>query len=425
MRLLKEEETPVNWNSNRIGYYVEKHKGGAPLKPADFSSSGFPVIPKKAIKSGNRLLITNPTYCTIEFAKSNTRSIVDSSYTITTLRDLVPTGPTIGTVVNYTSDEEYVLSQGVYGLKLINSLDKVYFAYLSNSSHYRKVMRRLMVGSTQVHIRTPEYLNLEIQVPPLAEQKKIAQILSTWDKAITTTDRLLSNSQQQKKALMQKLLTGKKRLLDENGVRFSGEWSSTTIQNLFARVTTKNQGQSENVVTISGQQGLINQKEFFNKSVASEILDNYTLLRRGQFAYNKSYSNGYPMGAIKRLNRYEMAVVTTLYICFEIQSEKKADSNFWEQYFESGLLNQGLSQVAHEGGRAHGLLNVKPADFFGLKIPLPSIEEQAAIGQVLAHADKNVFVLKARVEFLKKEKKALMQQLLTGKRRVKADEEAA
>ena len=253
----------------------------------------------------------------------------------------------------------------------------------------------------------------------------IAQILSTWDKAITTTEQLLANSQQQKKALMQQLLTGKKRLLDENGVRFSGEWSSTTIQNLFARVTTKNQGQSENVVTISGQQGLINQKEFFNKSVASEILDNYTLLRRGQFAYNKSYSNGYPMGAIKRLNRYEMAVVTTLYICFEIQAKKKADSNFWEQYFESGLLNRGLSQIAHEGGRAHGLLNVKPADFFGLKIPLPSIEEQAAIGQVLAHADKNVFVLKARIEFLKKEKKALMQQLLTGKRRVKVDEEAA
>src|SRR5690606_4824894 len=141
-----------------------------------------------------------------------------------------------------------------------------------------------------------------IPYPPLPEQKKIAQILSTWDKAITTTEQLLANSQQQKKALMQQLLTGKKRLLDKNGVRFSGEWEVSKLSKLFERVTTKNNGQSTNVVTISGQHGLIRQEDFFKKTVASETLDGYFLLKQGQFAYNKSYSNGYPMGAIKRLN---------------------------------------------------------------------------------------------------------------------------
>ena len=86
-----------------------------------------------------------------------------------------------------------------------------------------------MVGSTQVHIRTPEYLDLEIQIPPLPEQQKIAKILSTWDKAIRTTERLIDNSTQQKKALMQQLLTGKKRLLDDDGKRFEGEWEEVTI----------------------------------------------------------------------------------------------------------------------------------------------------------------------------------------------------
>jgi len=224
MRLLAKEDTPSDWISQKIGSYVLGHKGGAALRPNDFSDTGFPVIPKKAIQPTGELLIENPTYCTNEFASNNKRSIVDSSYTITTLRDLVPTGPTIGTVVNFSNEEKYILSQGVYGLRLNDDLDKKYLSYLSNTAFYRKVMQRIMVGSTQVHIRTPEYLDLEIQLPPLPEQQKIAKILSTWDKAISTTERLIDNSTQQKKALMQQLLTGKKRLLDESGKRFEGEW---------------------------------------------------------------------------------------------------------------------------------------------------------------------------------------------------------
>ncbi|EHI5141792.1 restriction endonuclease subunit S [Vibrio alginolyticus] len=278
---------------------------------------------------------------------------------------------------------------------------------------------RQAVGSTIKTIGLPYFKKLKIAVPPYTEQKKIAQILSTWDRAITTTEQLLANSQQQKKALMQQLLTGKKRLVDKNGDRFSGEWKVSKLSLLFERVTTKNNGQSTNVVTISGQHGLIRQEEFFKKTVASKTLDGYFLLKQGQFAYNKSYSSGYPMGAIKRLNRYSYGVVTTLYICFEISDSNKADSDYWEHYFESGLLNKGLSQIAHEGGRAHGLLNVKPSDFFSLQVPVPSIEEQQKVAAVLSAADQETMVLKQKLDALKQEKRALMQQLLTGKSRVK------
>lgn len=178
-------------------------------------------------------------------------------------------------------------------------------------------------------------------------------------------------------------------------------------------------------MTISGRQGLIRQQDFFKKRVASETLDGYYLLKKGQFAYNKSYSNGYPMGAIKRLNRYDDGVVTTLYICFEIIDESVTDSSFYEQYFESGLLNKGLMKIAHEGGRAHGLLNVKPFDFFSLKLQKPAIHEQKAIAHVLCAADDEIEAQKARLDALNQEKKALMQQLLTGKRRVKVDKEVA
>ncbi len=262
----------------------------------------------------------------------------------------------------------------------------------------------------------------KIPVPPIPEQRKIAKILSTWDKAISTTERLIDNSKQQKKALMQQLLTGKKRLFDDSGKPFEGEWEEVKLSHFFERVMEKNNGQSKNVVTISAQHGLIRQEEFFKKSVASETLDNYFILRKGQFAYNKSYSNGYPMGAIKRLNRYDDAVVTSLYICFELKDEQLASSCFMEQFFESGLLNRGLTKVAAEGGRAHGLLNVKPADFMALSMAVPKINEQQKIASVLTNADQEIELLQQQLADLKQEKKALMQQLLTGKRRVKVDD---
>ncbi|EMJ6428653.1 restriction endonuclease subunit S [Enterobacter hormaechei] len=310
--------------------------------------------------------------------------------------------------------------------RVINELTfPAYMAIVARSSQFQTQISKAS-GGTNISNLSQQILNdINLLLPPLIEQKKIAKILSTWDKAISVTEKFLANSRQQKKALMQQLLTGKKRLLGENGVRFSKTWERYTLSKLFQRVTTKNNGKSANVVTISGIHGLIKQEDFFKKKVASDTLDGYFLLKKGQFAYNKSYSNGYPMGAIKRLNRYPEGVVTTLYICFELSTPKESFGDFWEHYFESGLLNNSLSQIAHEGGRAHGLLNVKPSDFFSLKIPVPGFEEQQKIATVLSVADAEISTLEKKLACLKDEKKALMQQLLTGKRRVKVEAEEA
>src|SRR3990167_498355 len=221
------------------------------------------------------------------------------------------------------SSESVVLNQQLHAFVCSEIINNEYLAYwLTTQKPY---MESVASKTTIPYMNKANCESIPVIVPPLPEQKKIAQILSTWDKAITATEQLLANSQQQKKALMQQLLTGKKRLLDKNGVRFSREWKVSNLSKLFERVTTKNNRQSTNVVTISGQHGLIRQEDFFKKTVASENLDDYFLLKRGQFAYNKSYSNGYPMGAIKRLNRYADGVVTTLYICFELSGGIKAD----------------------------------------------------------------------------------------------------
>ena len=183
----------------------------------------------------------------------------------------------------------------------------------------------------------------------------------------------------------------------------------------------KNGETNTNVVTISAQRGFVRQRDFFNKNIASELLDNYFLVEKGEFCYNKSYSNGYAWGATKRLNDFEKAVVTTLYICFGIKDGNKTSGDFFEQFFEANYLDKGLTQIAHEGGRAHGLLNVTPNDFFDLKIVIPKFEEQIAIAEVLQSADTEIQLLKNKLEKLKEQKKGLMQVLLTGKKRLNQD----
>ncbi|MBU2554200.1 MAG: restriction endonuclease subunit S [Bacteroidetes bacterium] len=267
--------------------------------------------------------------------------------------------------------------------------------------------------STIPQINNKHITPYSIKLPPLPEQRAIAHVLSLMDTAINKNNQLIAQKELRKLWLMQNLLTGKKRLKG-----FSGEWREVALKDIFNRITRKNGEVNTNVVTISAQRGFIRQTDFFNKTIASEILDNYFLVKKGEFCYNKSYSNGYPWGATKRLNDFDKAVVTTLYICFGIKDETKTNGNYFEQFFEANYLDKGLTKIAHEGGRAHGLLNVTPFDFFSLKITVPQFEEQTAIAQVLQAADKEIQLLKTKTEKLREQKKGMMQVLLTGKKRL-------
>ena len=283
------------------------------------------------------------------------------------------------------------------------------FQYLTaNYEHIRKESN----DGNQKNLSLGIITRIEVPFPSLPEQRKIAELLSTWDKAIELQTSIIDKLALRKKGLMQQLLTGKKRLKG-----FSEPWENTRLDNVSERITRENIYGCNNVVTVSAQKGFVLQTDFFKKTIASNIIDNYYLVKKGEFCYNKSYSNGYPMGAIKRLKEYEEAVVTTLYICFSI-NEKNVVPDFIEQYFECGLMNRELIKVANEGGRAHGLLNVTPKDFFNIKLHLPSLVEQREIAEVLSTTDVEIQKERQKLEALKQQKKGLMQQLLTGKKRV-------
>lgn len=252
------------------------------------------------------------------------------------------------------------------------------------------------------------FMRSQIVLPPLTEQKRIAEILSTQDKVIELKEKLIAEKHLQKKYLMQQLLTGKKRLPG-----FDGEWQNCRLYQIAKRILRKNTVGNDNVLTISAQYGLINQSEFFNKEIASEERSEYYLLNRNDFAYNKSYSSGYPFGAIKRLTRYDEGIVSPLYICFEIVGDR-VSLEYMEQYFEAGMMNREIQAFAQEGARNHGLLNIAVDDFFNSIIVLPSCEEQQTIAEILTAADKEIELLRQDLKQEKQKKKALMQLLLTG-----------
>ena len=170
---------------------------------------------------------------------------------------------------------------------------------------------------------------------------------------------------------------------------------------IVERVTRKNQDLvSELPLTISAQYGLIDQNEFFDKRVASKDVSGYYLIYNGEFAYNKSTSSDAPWGAIKRLDRYENGVLSTLYIVFRIKNEDILNSDFLMNYYDTNNWHKDIQAIAAEGARNHGLLNIAPADFFETELMLPQdIEEQKNIGNYFKSLN-NLITLHQRKSFL-------------------------
>ena len=166
---------------------------------------------------------------------------------------------------------------------------------------------------------------------------------------------------------------------------------------IVERVVRKNTNNESSLpLTISAQYGLVDQITYFNNRVASRDVSNYYLVLNGEFAYNKSTSDGFPFGAVKRLDLYEKGVLSTLYIVFSIKNQSEIDSDYLTVFFDTDRWHKGVSERAAEGARNHGLLNISADDFFDIDIFLPvHKEEQVVIGSYLRHLD-NLITLHQR-----------------------------
>ena len=268
--------------------------------------------------------------------------------------------------------------------------------------------------SDRFSIKDDVFFQMPIPVPHIEEQRKIGLFLTQLDHLITLHQRKYDKLQVLKKAMLEKMFPKNGSSVPE--IRFKGftdAWEQRKLGEVVERITRKNENlESTLPLTISAQYGLINQNEFFDKRIASKDVSGYFLVRNGEFAYNKSTSSDAPWGAIKRLDRYESGVLSTLYIVFKISDERKTNSDYIVTYYNTDLWHKGIQAIAAEGARNHGLLNVAPADFFETNLTMPKdYAEQQQIGSFFQQLDHLITLHQRELEKLQNIKKSMLEKM--------------
>ncbi len=273
------------------------------------------------------------------------------------------------------------------------------------------VFSRIAVKTNSIaHLGLSRFAELELPFPPLPEQRKIAEILRTWDEAIEKLEALRAANRDRLTGLTQKLLG--------IGGAFPDRWKQRPLSAVSTRVRRQNGGGDHPVMTISAKSGFRLQSDKFSRVMAGSSVDRYIVLHEGEFAYNKGNSLTAPYGCIFPLDR-PTALVPFVYFCFAL----KADLNreFFAHLFAAGALNHQLSRLINSGVRNDGLLNLNPEDFFGCMVPVPPADDQSAIASALTAAKQEIGLLRTEIEALTRQKRGLMQKLLTGEWRVTVD----
>ncbi|MET2643863.1 restriction endonuclease subunit S [Escherichia coli] len=401
------QKLPVGWSYNLLDNIAERCSGHTPSKSfPEYWNGGIKWISlADSCRLDKGYVYETDKEISLEGIK-NSSAEVHPAETVVLSRDA-------GVGKSGVMATPMAVSQHFIAWKCDNK-EKLHSWYLYNWLQLNKEeFERQAVGSTIKTIGLPYFKKLRIAVPPFDEQKKIAQILSTWDKAISVTEKLLANSQRQKKALMQQLLTGKKRLLNENGGRFIGEWCTCTLSevaHIIMGSSPKSEAYNDNGLGLPLIQGNADIKcrvscpRVYTSDITKECSPGDILL-----------SVRAPVGTVA-LSQHKACIGRGI---SAIKSKRKMSQSFlyqWFLWFEPKwcYLSQGST-----------FESINSDDIKTLKLSVPNFEEQQKIATVLSAADDEIATLEKKLACLKDEKKALMQQLLTGKRRVKIDEAVA
>ncbi|AVF73926.1 restriction endonuclease subunit S (plasmid) [Vibrio alginolyticus] len=332
-----------------------------------------------------------------QYAELQKYHLRENDFVIAMDRTWVSSGLKVAEVTK--NDLPCLLVQRVARIRSLPTLEQSLLRQYFSSHRFEQYVKGVQTETAVPHISSKQIKEFPLLLPPLPEQRKIAQILSTWDRGIVITEKLIDASKQQKKALMQQLLTGKKRLVDpETGKAFEGDWENTHLSNIASikkgkALSAKNLVAGSYPVIAGGKSSPYSHVDFTHENVI-------TVSASGAYAGYVSY-HPYKIWAS------DCSVVTA------------KPANYLGFIFQWLQLNQIRIYSMQSGGAQP---HIYPKDLEVMRLRVPKIEEQEKIASVLTAADKDIELLEAKLAHFRQEKKALMQQLLTGKRRVKVAE---
>ena len=416
---------PNGWNQLKGKEITSKiTKGSSPKwQGFDYQKEGTLFVTSENVRDGF-LDISSPKYLPLEFNQKLKNSQLEKGDILINI-----VGASIGRSCQFDIENQSANINQAVCLFRTNELVKSEFIYqfLQHSTTVNKLLGT-QSESARPNLSLSDMRDFVFSIPPLPEQRKIAKILSTWDKAISTTERLIDNSKQQKKALMQQLLTGKKRLLDDSAKPFEGEWEDLYLHDVAKIIVSpvdKKIVEGEipvelcNYTDVYYNTRITNSIEFMKATAKKSEIDKYTLQVNDVIITKDSETPGDI--AVPALVSEDLGGTVCGYHLAIIRPNSQLVEGAYLNYLFSMQKTRYYFFTLATGATRFGLSigGINKAHF-----TLPPLEEQQRIAAVLTNSDREIELLEQQLVNLKQEKKALMQQLLTGKRRVKVDEEA-
>ena len=305
-----------------------------------------------------------------------------------------------------------ICSADMYPMWVLNELehDRDFLFYIITSERFvaEATARSFRTGLPKINREDLE--GIEVTLPPLPKQRRIAAILRTWDEAIEMLEALRAAKAERLNGILQVLL-GTDSIKGHN-------WLMRPLSELCKRVSRTTDGGDHPVMTISAKSGFLMQSDKFARNMAGRSVERYTMLKQGEFAFNKGNSKTAPFGCIFQLKR-KSALIPFVYYCFALDDDLHFP--FYEHLFAAGALNHQLSRLINSGVRNDGLFNLYADDFFGCMIPVPPAEKQKQIATAITALKQETSLIDAEITALKRQKRGLMQKLLTGEWRVGID----
>lgn len=390
------------WEQRKLEELASKFTGGGTPNTSNpnYWNGEIPWIQSSDLEEDDVLSLTVKKHISQEGLKNSAAKIIPKNSLVIVTR--VGVGKLVVNTQEIATSQDFLSLSGIKG----NSRFLAYSLY----SLLKKITQRVQ-GTSIKGITKTDFLKEAIFVPSLEEQEKISSCMVEVDKLITLHQRKLNRFQKIRTTFLQKMFP--KNGETKPAIRLTGfnaDWEQEKLQNFAVRITRKNiKKQNNRPLTISAQHGLVDQTVYFNNRVAAQDVSNYYLIKKGEFAYNRSTSKDAPVGAVRRLVDYEEGVLSTLYLVFSITDPQHVDPNYLSYFFETTGWHSWILERAAEGARNHGFLNVSSQDFLSLPVMLPSsLEEQQKIGEFFQKIDDCIILLERQADLLKQIKSSLL-----------------
>lgn len=394
-----------DWEQRKLGDVIEKLTGGASIAPDDYVDVGYRTIPKGAVNSSGVADMSGCKNVSENFFKKNISSKTSSGELVTSLRDLVPTAPNMGRIVRICGEtEDFLMPQGVYSIIVKEKISEDFLITYSNSPEYRKIIMAEKNGSTQVHIRNGEFLNIDIPLPSYEEQMKIGEHFKTLNHLITLHQRKLEKIKLMKKSMLGKMFSRDAESIPK--IRFDGytdDWEQRKLGELYQRNTERNENLIGYDKTISV--ATMSYKDDGNGASESS-LSTYKVLRVGDIAFEGHTNKQFRFGRFV-VNDIGTGIMSPRFSTLRPLNEMPV--NFWKQYIHSESVMRRILVNSTKAGTMMNELVIP--EFLNQTIMVPSENEQAVIGQYFSNLDHLITLHQRKLEKLKKVKKSLLEHM--------------